>query len=195
MHGAISFYVNTYILLNIFHMSSLTPSALVNTLNRSHRTILNCLLNLFLFPWFLWSSSLLLLSLIIFFPSPHTCHLFSKHIHMHITQAHTQVHTYTHLPALNSQPGPFHCCEHTFCCALSCTPPLMVLFVENDFDMEVSLWSLHQVIQIFIWQVFFFNIHCLQSILGTQKYSSSPPEVYSPSKWLRGHYILEPTRR
>ena len=112
-------------------------------LNCSHRTILKCLLNLFLFLWFLWSSSLLLLSLIIFFPSPHTCHLFSKHIHMHITQAHIATHTHT-LPCTQLQPGSFPCCENTFCCALSCTPALMVLFMENDdFDMEVSLWNLH----------------------------------------------------
>ena len=59
----------------------------------------------------------------------------------------------------------------------------MVLFMENDdFDMEVSLWNLHSgYTNIHLTSIFFY-IHCLQSILGTQKYGSSPPEVYSPSK-------------
>ena len=75
-----------------------------------------------------------MISLVIFASASQSYHLlphlpipatfFSKHTHMHVTQAHTQVHMCV--------PDPCPCCENTFCCALSCTPPPVVLFMEND---------------------------------------------------------------
>ena len=125
--------------------------------------------------------------------SPYLPPFLQTHTHAHNTSTHG--YTHTHSPALNS----------SLVHSLAVKTPFAVLWAVHllwwfcSWRMMTLTWKFHcgifiQVIQIFIWQVFFLYIHCLQSILGTQKYGSSPPEVYSPSKWLRAHYILEPTR-
>ena len=74
-----------------YYVSNLIHHTSVNIFNQSHGTHLELFTQSFLFPWLLWSSLLLLLSLIIDFPSCHPCLLLQTH-----TSTHTRIYTHTY---------------------------------------------------------------------------------------------------